>query len=90
MQSVGSLLVLAAVIRGSERSAIKPYLQDIVSILTEPTLCRVADVSRSMEFTLTDYIFLNHIGVNRPAIVREILHFGLFPAFFPECPAFLA
>ena len=30
------------------------------------------------------------IGVNRPAIVREIPHFGLFPAFLPERPAFLA
>ena len=33
------------------------------------------------------------IGVNRPAIVREILHFGLFrafPHFLPERPAFLA
>ena len=29
------------------------------------------------------------IGVNRPAIVREILHFGVFPAFLPERPAFL-
>ena len=26
----------------------------------------------------------DHIGVNRPAIVREIPHFGLFPAFLPE------
>ena len=24
------------------------------------------------------------IGVNRPAIVREIPHFGLIPAFFPR------
>ena len=30
------------------------------------------------------------IGVNRPAIVREIPHFGLFPAFLPEHPACLA
>ena len=30
------------------------------------------------------------IGVNRPAIVREIPHFVLFPAFLPERPAFLA
>ena len=33
---------------------------------------------------------LQSIGVNRPAIVREIPHFGLFPAFLPEHPAFLA
>ena len=32
----------------------------------------------------------NNIGVNRPAIVREIPHFGLFPAFLRERPAFLA
>ena len=30
------------------------------------------------------------IGVNRPAIVRDIPHFGLFPVFLPERPAFLA
>ena len=30
------------------------------------------------------------IGVNRPAIVREIPHFDLFPAFLPERLAFLA
>ena len=30
------------------------------------------------------------IGVNRPAIVREISHFGLVPAFLRERPVFLA
>ena len=32
-------------------------------------------------------VSLSHtvIGVNRPAIVREILHFGLFPAFQHFC-----
>ena len=34
--------------------------------------------------------FVNGIGVNHPAIVREIPHFDVFPAFFPERPAFLA
>ena len=29
------------------------------------------------------------IGVNRPVIVREIPHFGAFPSFLPERPAFL-
>ena len=29
------------------------------------------------------------IGVNRPAIVQEIPHFGLFPAFSPERPALM-
>ena len=33
---------------------------------------------------------LINIGVNLPAIVREIPHFGLFPAFLSERPAFLA
>ena len=36
------------------------------------------------------YSELNSIGVNHPAIVREIPHFSLFPAFFRERPAFLA
>ena len=34
--------------------------------------------------------FAFDIDKNRPAIVWEIPHFGLFPAFSPERPAFLA
>ena len=30
-----------------------------------------------------------HLGVNRPAIVREIPHFGLFPAF-PHFSGFIS
>ena len=41
--------------------------------------------------SLSTFSCLNScIGVNRPAIVWEIPHFGLFPAFLPERPAFLA
>ena len=36
------------------------------------------------------FVWATSIGVNRPAIVREILHVGLFPAFLQERPAFLA
>ena len=38
----------------------------------------------------TGTIGTERIGVNRPAILREILHFGLFPVFLRERPAFLA
>ena len=34
--------------------------------------------------------YLYFIGVNRPAIVREITHFAIFPAFLQERPEFLA
>ena len=37
---------------------------------------------------LFDFLFnfrMIYIGVNRPAIVREIQHFGLFPAFPHFC-----
>ena len=45
-QSAGSLLVLSCVLRGSERSQVKPYLHDICKTLTDPMVYRVADVSR--------------------------------------------
>ena len=47
-QSVGSLIVLAAVIRGSQQAAMKSHLNDIVGVITEPSLCRVADVSDTL------------------------------------------
>ena len=36
------------------------------------------------------YSKVSVIGVNRPAIVWEITHFGSFPAFLRESPAFRA
>ena len=51
MQSVGSLLVLAAVVRGSQQAALRPHLEDIVGVITEPALCRVADVSDMLNYT---------------------------------------
>ena len=39
-------------------------------------------------FDIEDDLFC--IGVNHPAIVREIPHFDVFPAFLLERPAFLA
>ena len=39
---------------------------------------------------IKDCLYSVYIGVHRPAIVREIPHFGLFPAFSSERPAFLA
>ena len=44
----------------------------------------------SVAFRLLNITVYKPIGVNRPAIVREIPHFSLFPAFLPERPAFLA
>ncbi|KAK2189217.1 hypothetical protein NP493_113g03034 [Ridgeia piscesae] len=44
-QSVGSLIVLAAIIRGSRQADMKSHLDDIVGVITEPSLCRVADAS---------------------------------------------
>ena len=45
MQSPGTLQVLAAIIRGSQAAQIKTYLPDICSILTDPSICNIADVS---------------------------------------------
>ena len=47
-QSVGSLIVLAAIIRGSRQADMKSHLDDIVGVITEPSLCRVADVSNTV------------------------------------------
>ena len=41
-------------------------------------------MNASMEKTQLDFI-----GVNHPAIVREIPQIWFFPAFFPKHPAFL-
>lgn len=43
-QSAGSIAILAAVIRGSNKEAINPFLRDIVNIITDPALCHVAEV----------------------------------------------
>ena len=43
-QSAGSLMLLAAVLRGSRNATLKPYLHDIISILNDPDICRSADV----------------------------------------------
>ena len=38
------------------------------------------------KINLCDRVILSTLRVNRSAIVREIPHFGLFPAFLPERP----
>ena len=45
-----------------------------------------AQVSRCIDASMHRYA----LSVNRPAIVWEIPHFGKFPAFLRERPAFLA
>ena len=53
--------------------------------MIDPIMIMIDNINKSSVFKHCVYI-----GVNRPAIVREIPHFGLFPAFLPERPAFLA
>ena len=48
------------------------------------------NLNRFKRYHFGDTSLQKAISVNRPAIVREIQHFGLFPAFLPEHPAFLA
>jgi hypothetical protein len=45
MQSFSPLMILAAVIRGSERSVLRPYLPKIVSSLTDTDICYTTQVS---------------------------------------------
>ena len=44
-QSFGPLLVLAGILRGSQASLLKPHLQEICSVLSDPIICQLADVS---------------------------------------------
>ena len=44
-QSAGSLTILAAIIRGSDRNLVRPNLPDIVEVITDPGICHIADVS---------------------------------------------
>ncbi len=44
-QSFNTLMILAAVIRGSERGALRPYLEDIVNVISDPAIRTLADVS---------------------------------------------
>ena len=48
-QSPGSLSILAAIIRGTHRDQLRPFLADIASIISDPGICRVAEV-RSVYF----------------------------------------
>lgn len=43
-QSAGSLMVLAAIIRGAQRAQIKPYLLDISQTIANPDVCQSIQV----------------------------------------------
>lgn len=47
-QSPGSLMLLASVLRGSERSTLRPFLHDVISILGDPDICRSVEVGDSV------------------------------------------
>ena len=44
-QSSGSVMMLGAIIKGSNEVNLKPYLQDITNVLASNEVCRVLDVS---------------------------------------------
>lgn len=44
-QSFGPLMMLAAIVRGSSGALLKPHLSDISNALSDPDVCRLADVS---------------------------------------------
>ena len=44
-QSVGCLMTLGAIIRGSESNQLKPFLQDVVNIMGDGNISKIADVS---------------------------------------------
>ena len=44
-QSMGSLMVLSAILRGTERSQLKLHLVDVTSVLVDPSVCQLGEVS---------------------------------------------
>jgi len=52
-QSAACLSVLAAVIRGSESSQLRPHLDDITATLTDPGISHIAEVLSLYFFFLT-------------------------------------
>ena len=52
--------------------------------------CHWPELARRLQIAGGPVLIVEACGVNHPSIVRETSHFGLFPAFFPERPAFLA
>ena len=49
-QSFTSIMVLASVIKGSERTALKPYLQSICETVTNPDVCQSIQVRLYMYY----------------------------------------
>ena len=58
-------MVLSAIIRGSKIQNLKPYLQDISNVLSDPTIRTLADV-RSLFYSFQTYL---------PYIYRLIVEF---------------
>ena len=49
-QSTASVSVLAAVIRGSEASQLRPHLDNITAAVADPSICHIAEVLCSFHF----------------------------------------
>ena len=45
-QSYNTLMVLSAVIRGSDRQKLKPFLEEISNVISDSAIRTLADVSR--------------------------------------------
>jgi hypothetical protein len=44
-QSPSSVFILSAIILGSEKSSLKPYLETISNVIADSDVCQIADVS---------------------------------------------
>ena len=43
-QSFNTLMILSAIVRGSDGNNLKPYLQDISNVVSDPAIRTLADV----------------------------------------------
>ena len=48
-QTFSSLMVIASIIHGSERTALQPYLQTISETIADSDICRIAEVSKDYD-----------------------------------------
>ena len=47
-QSFNTLMILSAIVRGSDGHNLKPYLQDISNVVSDPAIRTLADVRTSL------------------------------------------
>lgn len=71
-QTAGSVAILAAVIRGTQKSCLLPFISEITTVISDPGLCHVAEVELLLYVECCFHCF------NTPLICRSRLLLQLF------------